>query len=346
MANVESAAIFLLIDPTMTTRIILAPMEGVVDYLMRERLSKINPYDLLITEFIRVVDQALPNKVFYRLCPELLNKGYTQNGTPVRVQLLGQNPEFLAINAIKATELGSHGIDLNFGCPAKMVNRSKGGAVLLKEPEQIYRIICAVRQALPESQVVTAKVRLGFEDKSRYLEIAHAVEDGGANEIAVHARTKVEGYKPPAYWEYINEIRKSLNINVIANGEIWSQQDAQRCITVTGCNSLMIGRGAISLPNLAACIKNGDAPYSWQQSLQLMLDYSQQELSGQKSCYYPSRIKQWFAYLNRQYPQANELFRLLRVYKDAESIIHCLNQAKEQLTILEINNEFTANISN
>ena len=315
----------------MTTAVILAPMEGVVDHLMRDILSKINSFDLLVTEFIRVVDQALPDKVFFRMCPELINNGYTSNGTPVRVQLLGQNANMLAINALRATELGSKGIDLNFGCPAKMVNRSNGGAVLLKNPEQIYQIIRTVKSALPASQAVTAKVRLGFDDKSQFLEIAHAVADAGADEIAVHARSKVDGYKPPAYWEYITEIRKALTIPVVANGEIWSAEDAKRCTEVTGCDRLMIGRGAISLPNLGACIKNNDAPYSWTKTLDLVLNYSQQELTTQKSCYYPGRIKQWFNYLNRQYPEADALFRKLRIFKDANSIITCLKVARDQL---------------
>ncbi|MGI2260016.1 tRNA-dihydrouridine synthase [Shewanella sp. GXUN23E] len=316
----------------MTPKVVLAPMEGVVDNLMRDLLSTINPYDLLVTEFVRVVDLPLPDKVFYRLCPELEQGGFTPSGTPVRVQLLGQNEEMLAWNANRAIELGSHGVDINFGCPAKLVNRSKGGAALLQYPEQMYRIVKAMRAAVPADQPVTAKVRLGYEDKSMYMEIADAVALGGADEIAVHARSKADGYKPPAYWEYIARIRQKLSIPVVANGEIWSADDARRCIDVTGCSTVMIGRGAISLPNLAASIKHGDAPYSWQQTLTLMLDYSERELSGRKSTYYPARIKQWFSYLNRQYPEASELFRELRIHKDTQSIVSCLGQAMDNLS--------------
>ncbi len=144
-------------------RVILAPMEGVLDHRMRQLLSELNPYDLCVTEFIRVVDQPVTDKVFYRLAPELLRGGKTRNGTPVRVQLLGQDPDWLAHNAARAIALGSPGVDINFGCPAKTVNRSKGGAVLLKEPELIYRIVAAMRQAVPAGQVLSAKIRLGWE---------------------------------------------------------------------------------------------------------------------------------------------------------------------------------------
>ena len=100
-------------------RIVLAPMEGVVDHLMREMLTEIGGFDLCITEFVRVVDQLLPRRVFTRLCPELLQDGKTRAGTPVRVQLLGQEPNWLAENAARAVELGSPGIDLNLAAQQK-----------------------------------------------------------------------------------------------------------------------------------------------------------------------------------------------------------------------------------
>ncbi|QSX32428.1 tRNA-dihydrouridine synthase [Shewanella avicenniae] len=303
-------------------RVILAPMEGVVDHLMRELLSSINHYDLLVTEFVRVVDQLLPEKVFYRLCPELQQQGKTLAGTPVRVQLLGQDPQCMADNAITAINLGSHGVDANFGCPAKMVNRSNGGAILLRCPERVHDIVKAMRQTVPSDQPVTAKIRLGFDDRSLYMENALAVYEAGATELAVHARSKVDGYRPPAYWEYIRDIRERLPIPVIANGEIWNQQDALRCQEVTGCTDLMIGRGAIAMPNLANAIKGSETPYSWQQTLQLLLQYTQYE--HEKNLYFPARIKQWFSYLNRQYPEADELFRQLRLLKTREEIISLL----------------------
>ncbi|MCH4293729.1 MULTISPECIES: tRNA dihydrouridine(16) synthase DusC [Shewanella] len=311
-------------------RIVLAPMEGVLDHLMRELLSSINPYDLLVTEFVRVVDQLLPEKVYYRLCPELKNGGLTKNGTPVRVQILGQEPGWMAENALRAVTLGSRGVDANFGCPAKMVNRSKGGAVLLQYPELIHDIVKAMREAVPGEQPVTAKIRLGYEDKSLFMENALAVYEAGATELAIHARSKVDGYKPPAYWEYITEVRERLPIPVIANGEIWSREDAERCMQVTGCDSIMIGRGALSLPNLAASIK-GDAPFDWQRTLDLMIHYSELELDNQKATYYPARIKQWFSYLSRQYPEADTLFREIRIHKTTDAILQALKDAAANL---------------
>lgn len=130
-------------------RVLLAPMEGVLDSLVRELLTEVNDYDHCITEFLRVVDQLLPEKSFYRLCPELHNQSRTKSDTLVRIQLLGQHPGWLAENAVRAVELGSHGVDLNCGCPSKLVNGSGGGATLLKDPELIYRGAKAMREAVP-----------------------------------------------------------------------------------------------------------------------------------------------------------------------------------------------------
>ena len=135
-------------------------MEGVLDSLVRELLTEVNDYDLCITEFVRVVDQLLPAKVFHRLCPELHNDSRTPSGTRVRIQLLGQYPQWLAENAARAVELGSYGVDLNCGCPSKLVNGSGGGATLLKDPELIYRGAKAMREAVPAGITATGSLKL------------------------------------------------------------------------------------------------------------------------------------------------------------------------------------------
>lgn len=299
--------------PISTGRLILAPMDGVLDPLMRGLLSQINPYDLCVTEFVRVVDMLLPKRTFYKLAPELLQGGKTASGTPVRVQLLGQSPEWLAENAVRAIELGSPGVDLNFGCPAKQVNQSKGGAVLLKEPDLMYRIITTVRQAVPDHLPVTAKIRLGWDNPADCLTIADAAAAAGATELAVHGRTKEDGYRSEAIkWEWIAHIRERLSIPVIANGEIWNHADGVRCRTVTGCQDLMVGRGALNVPNLGAVVQHQAAVMPWSEVLQLLMHYGELEVQGDKSVYFPSRIKQWFRYLRQQYEQAQPLFGELR----------------------------------
>ncbi|MEO9945457.1 tRNA dihydrouridine(16) synthase DusC [Paraglaciecola sp.] len=307
-------------------QITLAPMEGVVDHLMRDMLTQVGGFDLCVTEFVRVVELLLPRKVFYRLCPELRNGGLTPSGVPVKVQLLGQHPNWLAENAVRAIELGSHGVDLNFGCPAKTVNKSKGGAVLLKEPETLYQIVAAVRKAVPADQVVTAKMRLGFEDSSLAIENAQAIASAGADSLVVHARTKVDGYKPPAYWDWIAKIKQQVDIPLVANGEIWKGQDALACQQQSDCENIMLGRGALAMPNLAQVIKNKQAPMAWEQVRELLIHYSGYEIYGDKGRYYPNRVKQWLGYLRRQYTQADTLFMEIRGLQHSEDILKHINR--------------------
>lgn len=305
-------------------KVVLAPMEGVIDHLMRHMLTITPGIDLCVTEFIRIVDQVLPERVYYRFCPELHNGGTTPSGIPVRVQLLGQDPNYLAENAVVATSLGSPGVDLNFGCPAKTVNKSRGGAVLLKDPEKLYQIAKAVRSAVPNEQVVSAKMRLGYHDKSLAMENAQALAEGGINELAIHARTKDEGYKPPAHWHYIAKIKQSLNINVVANGEIWTPEDAQTCQQASKCEDIMLGRGALAVPNLASWIKGYQDKLTWNQVLELLLEYSKYEIEGDKGLYYSNRVKQWLVYIKMQYPEAGDLFRSIRTIKKSQDMYDAL----------------------
>lgn len=309
-------------------RVVLAPMDGVLDHLMRDLLTKVGGYDLCVTEFVRVVDQLISDRAFVRYCPELKNADVygctTQAGTPVRVQLLGQNPECMADNAAKVIELGSHGVDINFGCPSKMVNKNRGGAILLKDPENLYQIVSAVKKAVPEDAIVSAKIRLGYEDKSLAIENAQAVESAGANELTVHARTKVEGYRPPAHWQWIVKIKQSIDIPVIANGDIFNQSDAKKCREISGCQDIMVGRGALMMPNLARVIKQQAPVMPWHEVQTLLLDYTRCETYGDKTKYYPNRIKQWLKYLKLQYTEADTLFQEIRILKTAEAIINKL----------------------
>lgn len=312
----------------LNVRVLLAPMQGVLDPFVRELLTSVNDYDLCISEFVRVVDQKLPNKTFYRLCPELYHGGKTLSGTPVRVQLLGQHPEWLAENADLAIELGSWGVDLNCGCPSKTVNGSHGGAALLKQPELIYRATQALRQAVPSHLPVSVKVRLGWESANEAFEIADAVAQGGASEITVHGRTKSDGYRAERInWEKIAEIRQRLNIPVIANGEIWDFESAKQCAETTACSALMIGRGALNVPNLSRVIKQNAVKMPWNEVMQLLYRYVQVENQFDTGFYHIARIKQWLRYLEKEYPEAEALFALLKTEHGYEGLKNQIEQA-------------------
>ncbi|WP_196081306.1 tRNA dihydrouridine(16) synthase DusC [Escherichia fergusonii] len=310
-------------------RVLLAPMEGVLDSLVRELLTEVNDYDLCITEFVRVVDQLLPVKVFQRICPELQNSSRTPSGTLVRIQLLGQYPQWLAENALRAVELGSFGVDLNCGCPSKTVNGSGGGATLLKDPELIYQGAKAMREAVPAHLPVSVKVRLGWDSGEQKFEIADAVQQAGATELVVHGRTKEQGYRAEHIdWQAIGEIRQRLTIPVIANGEIWDWQSAQQCMALSGCDAVMIGRGALNIPNLSRVVKYNEPRMPWAQVVALLQKYTRLEKQGDTGLYHVARIKQWLGYLRKEYSEATTLFQQIRALNNSPAIALAIQAIK------------------
>jgi tRNA-dihydrouridine synthase C len=308
-------------------RIVLAPLEGVMDHSVRDLLTRLGGYDLCITEFLRVSNhQLLPPRTFYQLAPELENKGLTPCGVPTRIQLLGSQPDTLAMNAQRAIELGSHGVDLNLGCPAKTVNKSKGGATLLKEPELINDVVTALRAAVPLDKTLSVKIRLGWDDPNCVHEIVDAIVQAGADEITIHARTKEDGYKAEAIkWHYIAEVKQKMleqgkSFSIIANGEIWNKEDAIACRNISGCDDIMIGRGALATPNLAAIVAGISEKMSWLDVVVMILDYRQVQVVGSKGHHYSSRVKQWLTQMRQSYPEANELFTPIRKIKQSDDM--------------------------
>lgn len=308
-------------------RIVLAPMEGLADVHLRRLITAQGGFDWVVSEFVRVVDRPYPDRVFHTICPELLRGGRTDSGTPVRVQLLGNHQESMAINAQRAVALGSHGIDINFGCPSKTVNRSMGGAILLKEPETLYRVVSAVRNALPKSIVVSAKMRLGFDDTSLMLDNAAAIEAAGATELTVHARTKAQRYEPPAHWDELGRIRSHIKIPLIANGDICSVDDYHRCVAAAGTIDVMLGRGAVRLPTLAKQIRADSAAVTPWPTIGSLLSRFWHDLNDTlppRDCV--GRVKQWVNYLRQSHPEAEKLWRNIREEKSSQQIHAVLMQ--------------------
>lgn len=306
-------------------QIALAPMEGLVDDILRDVLTPVGGIDWCVTEFIRITDRLLPESSFLKLAPELRHGSRTRAGTPMHVQLLGSDPACLADNAAYACELGALVIDLNFGCPAKTVNKSRGGAVLLKEPELLHAILCAVRRAVPARIPVTAKMRLGFDSPEPALDCARALVAGGAGQLVVHARTKVEGYRPPAHWEWVARVREVVPVPVLANGEIWTLEDWQRCRAVSGVDEVMLGRGLVSRPDLArqiAAFRAGRevVPMTWPDVAPLLAEFWHQARRKLMPRYAPGRLKQWLGMLTRSYPEAAALFADVRREHDCERL--------------------------
>ncbi|EHB9361979.1 tRNA dihydrouridine(16) synthase DusC, partial [Salmonella enterica] len=223
----------------------------------------------------------------------------------------------------------SYGVDLNCGCPSKVVNGSGGGATLLKDPELIYQGAKAMRAAVPSHLPVTVKVRLGWDSGDRKFEIADAVQQAGASELVVHGRTKAQGYRAEHIdWQAIGEIRQRLTIPVIANGEIWDWQSAQACMATSGCDAVMIGRGALNIPNLSRVVKYNEPRMPWPEVVTLLQKYTRLEKQGDTGLYHVARIKQWLGYLRKEYIEATELFQSIRALNRSSEIARAIQAIK------------------
>lgn len=306
-------------------RLLLAPMEGLADDVLREVLTRVAGYDHAVTEFVRVSGSLLPPRAFRRIAPELRAGSATSSGTPVRVQLLGSDPACMADNAAQLAGLNPAGIDLNFGCPAPMVNRHRGGAALLDEPELLHAIACAVRAAVPAHIPFTAKMRLGVVDTARALDCGRALAEGGVVGLVVHARTKTDGYRPPAHWEWVGRIADVVGVPVVANGEVWDEEDWRRCRSVSGATDVMLGRGAVADPFLVRRIRQGgeapaDRDAEWAELLPLIGEFWQRVLAKVEARHAPGRLKQWLGLLRRNFPQAEILYAEVRAMKDVPAV--------------------------
>ena len=317
-------------------QIALAPMEGLVDEILRDVLTRVGGIDWCVTEFIRITDRLLPATAFHKLAPELRDGSRTRAGTPMRVQLLGSDPACLADNAAFACELGAPVIDLNFGCPAKTVNRSRGGAVLLKEPELMHDIVAAVRRAVPSEIAVTSKMRLGYDSPDGALDCARAP---GRRRLG------------PCSGACPDQGRWLLGRRRTGSGwRGWPRRCACRCSPMAKCGrsttTCVVARSAgwrtsCSVaawsrvlawlgrsPPGAMAAKIHEMP--WSELLPLLRDFWLQARRKLAPRYAPGRLKQWLGMLTRTYPEAVELFARIRRESDCETIDRLLQVSFSQ----------------
>jgi len=220
---------------------VLAPMAGVTDTVFRRFIRNLGGCGLIMTEFTSA-DGVLRNK---KVRGRYLH--FYEDEHPISAQLFGSNPEVLADAARLVEDLGFDLVDLNLGCPAKKVVRCNGGSGLLRDLPLIRRIFESVRAAVKIP--FTVKFRAGWSDEEIVcVDLARLAEDCGLGAVALHARTREQGYSGTARWEWIASVKQAVKIPVIGNGDIRSPQDACAMVAQTGCDAVMIGRMAPANP--------------------------------------------------------------------------------------------------
>ncbi len=228
--------------------LLLAPMEDVSERPFR-RLCRRHGADLVYTEFVSsegLIRAAARTRAKIALAPD---------EHPVGIQLYGNREEALVEAAVLSEAVGPDLIDINFGCPAKKIACKKegvgAGAGLLRDPDLLLRLTRAVVRAV--ALPVTVKTRLGWDDGAVIIEdLARRLEDTGIAALTLHARTRCQGYKGEADWSWIERVKRVVSIPVVGNGDVREPADARRMFDQTGCDAVMIGRGAIGNPWLFA----------------------------------------------------------------------------------------------
>lgn len=217
----------------------LAPMAGVADLAFRE-LCRDFGAAYTVTEMVSAKGLVMQD----RKSRALMELG---SAHPGGIQLFGTEPEVMALAAQKSMEFHPEIIDINMGCPAPKITGSGAGSALMQTPELAGRIIRAVADAVPVP--VTVKIRKGWDGSSiNAVELAKIAEQNGAAAIAVHGRTKAEMYSGKADWNSIRQVKAAVSIPVIGNGDVVDAQSAAQMLEQTGCDAVMIGRGALGNP--------------------------------------------------------------------------------------------------
>ena len=227
----------LIVDPST----FLSPMAGLTDSVFRRLIKRLGGCGLVMTEFTSAEGLTRNSLKSKRML------FYHEEERPVTAQLFGAEPSRLAEATRMVEDLGFDAIDLNLGCPAKKVVKACGGSALLRETKLLEEILKTIRAAttLP----FTIKIRAGWsETEIVSVQVGKMAEDLGINAIAFHPRTRIQGFSGHSDWNLIGQLKAALKIPVIGNGDIVTPEDAFRMKSETGCDGVMIGRGALSNP--------------------------------------------------------------------------------------------------
>ena len=312
----------------------LAPMDGVTDWVYRDLLTALaggrSGISLCVSEFVRVTRSCVQPHVLRRHCPELDHGGRTRAGVECFVQILGGDPGPMADSAALAAELGAPGIDINFGCPAKTVNNHDGGATILKTPARVESIVAAVRRAVPAAIPVSVKIRLGWDSAEPLADIARAAEAGGGAWLTVHARTRVQLYRPPVHWGALRRACEAISIPVVANGDLNEVTDLPRCAAQSGCASFMIGRGSMGRPWLFRQIRGHHEPeFEPLRFRALLHDYVRRMIEGGAPVRAAlGRLKQWLRLGAPAFPEIDALFQAIKVQRELDEALALLDSER------------------
>ena len=303
------------IDPPL----FLAPMAGITDRDFRSIVRRIGGVGMVGMEFLPAKGLVAGDRRTLRLLH------FTDEERPLSMQIYGGDADTLAAAAREVAALGPDACDINMGCPANQVLKGCAGAALMGDLATARRIVAAVRREL--SIPLTVKFRLGLDERRlNYLELGRICQGEGADGVMLHARTARQMFRGEAAWEHVARLKAALAIPVVGNGDVRSAEDAVRMLAATGCDGVMIGRGATRNPwifrQAAALLSGGDVtPPSLAERRSLVLDHFRAVVSREPAPLALHKLRTFTGVYSHGLPSGERLRRQIQQLPDAPALI-------------------------
>ncbi|MEM7582618.1 MAG: tRNA dihydrouridine synthase DusB [Acidobacteriota bacterium] len=315
------------VDPPL----VLAPMAGVTDRDFRLIVRRMGGVGVVTMEFIS-------SKGLMRRDPLVLHRlSFSEEERPLSIQIYGSDGPTMAEAAREVEQRGADVCDINMGCPANKVLKGCAGAALMGDLKLAERIIADVRKAI--SIPLTVKFRVGLDDRRKnYLELGRICEANGVAAVALHPRTARQKFTGSAAWRHIAALKEAVSIPVIGNGDVVAPEDALQMIRETGCDGVMIGRGATRNPwifsQTAALLSNGELPQpTWEDRRDLILDHFRTVIAREEPKFARYKLQTFTGLYSKGLPNSLGLRRQIHGLQTPENFLEAIERFFEQLIL-------------